>query len=104
MFFGIKHIQNQCPSNSFKFFCCILLNKVFSVADENTHAVAGALIYKTLLEEAKLTEEEIIYLTTSMQEIAKEVFKPKKIGYFLVGTCIGAHSGPGVGGILVFKK
>ena len=39
-----------------------------------------------------------------LTEIAKEVFKPKKIGYFKVGTCIGAHSGPGVGGILVFKK
>lgn len=42
--------------------------------------------------------------TEKLTEIAKEVFKPKKIGYFLVGTCIGAHSGPGVGGILVFKK
>ena len=39
-----------------------------------------------------------------LTEIAKEVFKPKKIGYFIVGSCIGAHSGPGVGGILVFKK
>ena len=39
-----------------------------------------------------------------LTEIAKEVFKPKKIEYFIVGTCIGAHSGPGVGGILVFKK
>ena len=39
-----------------------------------------------------------------LTEIAQEVFKPKKIGYFRVGTCIGAHSGPGVGGILVFKK
>ena len=39
-----------------------------------------------------------------LTQIATEVFKPKKIGYFVVGTCIGAHSGPGVGGILVFKK
>lgn len=42
--------------------------------------------------------------TEKLTEIAKEVFKPKKIGYFSVGTCIGAHSGPGVCGILVFKK
>ena len=42
--------------------------------------------------------------TEKLTEMAKEVFKPKKIGYFMVGTCIGAHSGPGVGGILVFKK
>lgn len=39
-----------------------------------------------------------------LTEIAKEVFKPKKIGYFIIGTCVGSHSGPGVGGILVFKK
>ena len=57
-------------------------------------------------------EQEEIYIgysddtkeTEKLTEIAKEVFKPKKIGYFMVGTCIGAHSGPGVGGILVFKK
>ena len=57
-------------------------------------------------------EQEEIYIGYSddlkerekLTEIAKEVFKPKKIGYFLVGTCIGAHSGPGVCGILVFKK
>ena len=57
-------------------------------------------------------EQEEIYIGYSddlkerekLTEIAKEVFKPKKIGYFLVGTCIGAHSGPGVGVILVFKK
>lgn len=39
-----------------------------------------------------------------LTQIATEVFKPKKIGYFMVGTCIGAHSGPGVSGILCFKK
>lgn len=57
-------------------------------------------------------EQEEIYIGYSddikeaekLTEIAKEVFKPKKIGYFVVGTCIGSHSGPGVGGILVFKK
>ena len=42
--------------------------------------------------------------TERLTEIAKEVFKPKKIGYFIVGSCVGTHSGPGVGGILVFKK
>ena len=57
-------------------------------------------------------EQEEIYIgysddikeTEKLTEIAKEVFKPKKIGYFVVGTCIVAHSGPGVGGILVFKN
>ncbi|WP_297131412.1 DegV family protein [Terrisporobacter sp.] len=39
-----------------------------------------------------------------LTQIVTEVFKPKKIEYFIVGTCIGAHSGPGVSGILCFKK
>lgn len=57
-------------------------------------------------------EQEEVYIGYSddlkerekLTEIAKEVFKPKKIGYFIIGTCVGSHSGPGVGGILVFKK
>ncbi|WP_455539566.1 DegV family protein [Terrisporobacter sp.] len=57
-------------------------------------------------------EQEEVYIGYSddlkerekLTEIAKEVFKPKKIEYFMIGTCVGAHAGPGVGGILVFKK
>lgn len=57
-------------------------------------------------------EQEEVYIGYSddlkerekLTEIAKEVFKPKKIGYFIIGTCVGAHSGPGVGGILLFKN
>lgn len=57
-------------------------------------------------------EQEEVYIGYSddlkerekLTEIAKEVFKPKKIGYFIIGTCVGSHSGPGVDGILVFKK
>ncbi|UEL46125.1 DegV family protein [Terrisporobacter hibernicus] len=57
-------------------------------------------------------EQEEVYIGYSddlkerekLTEIAKEIFKPKKIGYFIIGTCVGSHSGPGVGGILVFKK
>ena len=37
-------------------------------------------------------------------QVAKEMFNPEKIEYFLIGTCVGAHSGPGVSGILCFKK
>lgn len=55
-------------------------------------------------EEIYIGHSDDINETEKLTEIAKEVFKPKKIGYFLVGTCIGAHSGPGVHGILVFKK
>lgn len=39
-----------------------------------------------------------------LTELAQDVFNPKKIGYFEIGTCIGAHAGPGVGGILILKK
>ena len=37
-------------------------------------------------------------------EAAKEQLNPKDIQFFMVGTCIGSHSGPGVTGILTFKK
>ncbi|SCH99089.1 MULTISPECIES: DegV family protein [unclassified Romboutsia] len=37
-------------------------------------------------------------------EAAKEELNPKDIQFFMVGTCIGSHSGPGVTGILTFKK
>ena len=37
-------------------------------------------------------------------EIAKKQLNPKDIQFFMVGTCIGSHSGPGVTGILTFKK
>ncbi len=57
-------------------------------------------------------EQDVVYIgcsddpkeTEKLTQMAKDAFNPKKIGYFTVGTCIGAHSGPGVGGILVFKK
>lgn len=39
-----------------------------------------------------------------IEQVAKEMFNPEKIGYFMIGTCVGAHSGPGVSGILCFKK
>lgn len=37
-------------------------------------------------------------------EVAKNELNPKDIKFFMVGTCIGSHSGPGVTGILTFKK
>ena len=69
----IKHFQSQaCGKNLMKNVCS---GVNLSVADENTHAIAGALIYKTLLEEANLNEEELSYLAAAMQEIAKEVLE-----------------------------
>ena len=55
-------------------------------------------------EEVDIGDSDDLKEREKLTEIAKEVFKPKKIGYFIIGTCVGSHSGPGVGGILVFKK
>ena len=74
-----------------------LLNKMVECAKEKLgDDIEQDEIYIGYSDDPKETEK--------LTEIAKEVFKPKKIGYFSVGTCIGAHSGPGVCGILVFKK
>ena len=34
----------------------------------------------------------------------REKYNPDQIGTFKVGSCIGSHSGPGVLGVLSFKK
>ena len=39
-----------------------------------------------------------------MVEALKEKYNPDQIGTFKVGSCIGSHSGPGVLGVLSFKK
>lgn len=39
-----------------------------------------------------------------LEEIIKEKYNPKRIIPFKIGSCIGAHSGPGVLGIVTFKK
>lgn len=39
-----------------------------------------------------------------MIEALKEKYNPEKIGTFKIGSCIGSHSGPGVLGVLSFKK
>ena len=42
--------------------------------------------------------------TSELFEALKEKYNPDKIGTFKIGSCIGSHSGPGVLGILSFKK
>ncbi len=39
-----------------------------------------------------------------LEEVIKEKYNPKRIITFKIGSCIGAHSGPGVLGIVTFKK
>lgn len=67
----LKHFQAQaCGKNLLKNVCSGIN---LSVADENTHAVAGALLYKTLLEEVKLNEEEYKYISDSIYKLAGDV-------------------------------
>ena len=46
----------------------------------------------------------ILGVLEELTDAIKEEFNPIDIQYFMVGTCIGAHSGPGVTGLLAFKK
>lgn len=39
-----------------------------------------------------------------LTEVVKEQFNPKDIMYFQIGTVIGSHAGPGLTGIVFFKK
>ncbi|MGX4598396.1 DegV family protein [Faecalimicrobium sp. JNUCC 81] len=39
-----------------------------------------------------------------LTEALKEQFNPKSIEYFQIGTVIGSHAGPGLTGIVCFKK
>ncbi|MBC5997444.1 DegV family protein [Romboutsia ilealis] len=56
--------------------------------------------------------DQVIYIGYSddlkekekLVEAAKKELNPKEVQFFMVGTCIGSHSGPGVTGILTFKK
>lgn len=39
-----------------------------------------------------------------LTEVIKEQFNPKNIMYFQIGTVIGSHAGPGLTGVVCFKK
>ncbi|MGL5312785.1 MAG: DegV family protein, partial [Peptostreptococcaceae bacterium] len=39
-----------------------------------------------------------------LTEVVKSEFNPKDILYFQIGTCVGAHAGPGLTGIICIKK
>ncbi len=57
-------------------------------------------------------EKDIIYIPYSddlkererFAEAIKEEFNPERIEYFQIGTVIGSHAGPGLTGIVCFKK
>lgn len=68
-----KHYQAQeCAKNYVKNFCRGINQ---SVGDENTHAVAGALLFRRLLAERNLTEEMKEKLADLIYDLAKVAYE-----------------------------
>lgn len=64
----LKHFQAQeCGKDLIKNICRGIN---LSVADENTHAVAGALLFNTILEESNLSKKEKDDLFESLHRVA----------------------------------
>ena len=68
----IKHFQSQACGKDLLKNVCSGVN--LSVADENTHAVGGALLFNTLVREANLTQKELTFLKESMESVAQDVY------------------------------
>jgi len=68
----IKHFQSQDCGKDLITNICRGVN--LSVGDENTHAIGGALAFRDMLEEAKLSEEEVSWLKGVFEQIAKQVY------------------------------
>ncbi|MDY5211369.1 DegV family protein [Intestinibacter sp.] len=74
-----------------------VINKLIEVTDELTGGdIDTSIMYVGYMDNEKEKDKMI--------EALKEKYNPEKIGTFKVGSCIGSHSGPGVLGILSFKK
>ncbi|RDY24113.1 DegV family protein [Romboutsia maritimum] len=74
-----------------------VISKMIEIIKENCgEDLSNQKIYIGYSDDLKEKEKLI--------QVAKETFNPKDIGFFYVGTCIGSHSGPGVTGIMCFKK
>lgn len=70
-----KHFQSQACGKDLIKNVCRGIN--LSVGDENTHAVAGALLYKRLLDQVKnsLTVEEMTYINDTIIAIGHKVYE-----------------------------
>lgn len=70
-----KHFQSQACGKDLIKNVCRGIN--LSVADENTHAVGGALLFRKLLEQVKpfLTKSESTYLQDIILEIALKAYE-----------------------------
>lgn len=69
----IKHFQSQDCGKDLLKNVCRGIN--LSVADENTHAVGGAMTYRDLIDQANLTKEEVMVLQEKMVSVAQEVYE-----------------------------
>lgn len=67
----LKHFQNNGKN--------LMMNAVRGVnqsaIDENLHAIGGAMLYRTTLQEQQRTEEEIRILHENIIELAKQVYE-----------------------------
>ena len=74
-----------------------VISKMIELLKENCgYDLSDQVIYIGYSDDLKEKEKLI--------EVVKKELNPKEIQFFMVGTCIGSHSGPGVTGILAFKK
>lgn len=74
-----------------------VISKMIELVKENCgEDLSNQIIYIGYSDDFKEKEK--------LTDAIKEEFNPIDIQYFMVGTCIGAHSGPGVTGLLAFKK
>lgn len=68
-----KHFQAQeCGKDAIKNFCRGIN---LSVGDENTHAVGGALLFRRLLAERKLTKEQLEKLAKIFYQLAAIIYE-----------------------------
>ena len=74
-----------------------IINKLIEATEELTNGqIDNKVMYVVYMDNVKEKDALI--------EVLKEKYNPEKIGTFRIGSCIGSHSGPGVLGILSFKK
>ena len=74
-----------------------IINKLIEATEELTNGqIDNKVMYVGYMDNVKEKDALI--------EVLKEKYNPEKIGTFRIGSCIGSHSGPGVLGILSFKK
>ena len=74
-----------------------VISKLIETTDELTNGqIDNKVMYVGYMDNIKERDALI--------EALKQKYNPEKIGSFRIGSCIGSHSGPGVLGILSFKK